>query len=111
MRSRGKGLARPCAGAVTHSWPRDRALRYPTDVGLLRDVMRRLIRATGRAATEQEVRGWRKWKHLQTAVACEYLAVQSRNTGHPLLETWPRFFILPWTSPLPDRLFSCRESA
>ena len=53
-----------------------------------------LNRTTGGAATEQNVRCWRQWKHLQATAVYKYLAVQSRKSGHPLIETRPRFFIL-----------------
>ena len=39
-------------------------VHYPTDVGLLWDAMRCLVRLTGRAATDHDVAGWRQWKHL-----------------------------------------------
>ena len=43
-------------------------VHYPTDVSLLWDAMRCLIRAVGRAAAKSGVRGWRQWKHLTRLV-------------------------------------------
>ena len=53
----------PLRGRVD-SFVAETDVHYPTDVSLLWDAMRCLIRATGRAATEHDVRGWRQWKHL-----------------------------------------------
>ena len=43
-------------------------VHYPTDVNLLMDAMRCLVRVTGRAASEHEVAGWRQWRHLTRSV-------------------------------------------
>ena len=40
-------------------------VHYPTDVNLLWDAMRSLIRTTGCAASDSGVRGWRQWKKLE----------------------------------------------
>ncbi len=39
-------------------------VHYPTDVSLLWDAMRCLVRTTGRAAADHGVPGWRQWRHL-----------------------------------------------
>ena len=54
-------------------------VHYPTDVNLLWDAMRCLIRTTGRAATRKGVPGWRQWKHLSDSLA---YAVPS-GANHP----------------------------
>ena len=38
-------------------------VHYPTDVSLLWDAMRCLLRETGRAAAESAVGGWRQWRY------------------------------------------------
>ncbi len=43
-------------------------VHYPTDVNLLWDAMRCLIRTTGKAAGEHGVSGWRQWKYLTQTV-------------------------------------------
>ena len=41
---------------------------YPTDVNLLWDAMRCLLRETGRAAGRHGVSGWRQWRHQSRLV-------------------------------------------
>ena len=43
-------------------------VHYPTDVSLLWDATRCLLRETGRAAEKYAVRGWRQWRHLSREV-------------------------------------------
>ena len=43
-------------------------VRYPTDVGLLRDAILCMLRYAGRAASKHEVSGLRQWKKLQKSV-------------------------------------------
>lgn len=43
-------------------------VHYPTDVNLLWDAMRCLIRTTGRAAGRHGLGGWRQWRHLTGVV-------------------------------------------
>ena len=43
-------------------------VHYPTDVNLLWDAMRCLLRETGRAAQRHGVSGWRQWKHQSKVV-------------------------------------------
>ena len=43
-------------------------VHYPTDVNLLWDSMRCLLRETGRAAGRHGVSGWRQWKHQSRLV-------------------------------------------
>ena len=43
-------------------------VHYPTDVSLLWDAMRCLIRDTGRAAIAADIPGWRQWKHQRRKV-------------------------------------------
>ena len=43
-------------------------VHYPTDVGLLWDAMRCLLRETGPAAKKHGVVGWRQWRYLTQEV-------------------------------------------
>ena len=43
-------------------------VHYPTDVNLLWDAMRCLLRETGRAARRHGVSGWRQWRHQSRLV-------------------------------------------
>ena len=60
-------------------------VHYPTDVNLLWDTMRCLMRETGRAAERYGVRGWRQWRHLTREVRKRFNAVRStrRAKRHP----------------------------
>ena len=52
-------------------------MHYPTDVNLLWDAMRCLLRETGRAAVRQAVGGWRQWRHLSREVRKLFNRVRS----------------------------------
>ena len=43
-------------------------VHYPTDVNLLWDAMRCLLRELGRAARKHKIGGWRQWRHLTQEV-------------------------------------------
>ena len=43
-------------------------MHYPTDVSLLWDAVRCLLRPTGLTAEQYAVRGWRQWRHLSREV-------------------------------------------
>ena len=60
-------------------------VHYPTDVSLLWDAMRRLLRETGRAAKRHAVGGWRQWRHLSNGVRRLFNGVRStrRAKRHP----------------------------
>ena len=60
-------------------------VHYPTDVNLLWDAMRRLLRETGRAAVQESVGGWRQWRHLTREVRNLFNRVRStrRAKHHP----------------------------
>ena len=58
-------------------------VHYPTDVSLLWDAMRCLLRETGRAAEEHDVGGWRQWKHLSRAVRALFHKVRSTRRAAP----------------------------
>ena len=60
-------------------------VHYPTDVSLLWDAMRCLVRTTGRAAVKRGVGGWRQWRHQTKAVRTLFHRVQlSRQAkAHP----------------------------
>ena len=52
-------------------------VQYPTDVSLLWDAMRCLLRETGRAAGRNAVGGWRQWRHLSREVRSLFNRVRS----------------------------------
>ncbi len=52
-------------------------VHYPTDVNLLWDAIRCLVRETGRAASEHGVVGWRQWRHLTKSVKMLFNRVRS----------------------------------
>ena len=52
-------------------------VHYPTDVGLLWDAMRCLLRETGPAAQAHEVVGWRQWRHLSRELRTLFNRVRS----------------------------------
>ena len=60
-------------------------MHYPTDVNLLWDAVRCLLRETGRAAEQYAVGGWRQWRHLSREVKKLFNRVRStrRATRHP----------------------------
>ena len=58
-------------------------VHYPTDVNLLWDAMRCLVRATGRAASEHGVAGWRQWRHLTMSVKMLFNQVRSTRRARP----------------------------
>ena len=60
-------------------------VHYPTDVSLLWDAMRCLLRETGRAARRHGVGGWRQWRHLSNEVRRLFYGVRStrRAKRHP----------------------------
>ena len=60
-------------------------VHYPTDVSLLWDAMRCLLRTLGRAALAHEVAGWRQWRKLTRDVRALFNAVRvtRRAQKHP----------------------------
>jgi len=58
-------------------------VRYPTDVGLLWDAMRNLLRAVGPASSDHGVTGWRQWKHLRTSVGKRFNMVRTTRKASP----------------------------
>ena len=81
-------------------------VHYPTDVSLLWDAMRCLLRETGRASGEHAVGGWRQWRYLTREVRSLFHRVRStrRAKRHPerveaylarcrglvVVDDWPR---------------------
>ena len=82
MRWLEKSLAHPCAGGCD-SFVVETDVHYPTDVSLLWDAMRCMIRKTGRAACWYDVRGWRQWKHLEKSVKRLFQKVRSTRQASP----------------------------
>ncbi len=58
-------------------------VHYPTDVNLLWDAIRCLVRETGRAASEHGVVGWRQWRHLTQSVKRLFNQVRSTRRARP----------------------------
>ena len=58
-------------------------VHYPTDVNLLWDAIRCLVRETGRAASEHGVVGWRQWRHLTKSVKMLFNRVRSTRRARP----------------------------
>ena len=61
-------------------------VHYPTDVSLLWDAMRCLLRTTGRAAGKHGVRGWRQWRHLSREVQARFHRVRATRRAQMRLE-------------------------
>ena len=60
-------------------------VHYPTDVSLLWDAVRCLLRETGLTAEQYAVRGWRQWRHLSREVKKLFNKLRStrRAQRHP----------------------------
>ena len=58
-------------------------VHYPTDVNLLCDAMRCLIRESGCAANECGLDGWRQWRYLTTTVKTRFNAVRKARQATP----------------------------
>ena len=82
MRSREKSLASGCEGRCD-SFVVETDVHYPTDVNLLWDAIRCLVRETGRAASEHGVVGWRQWRHLTKSVKMLFNRVRSTRRARP----------------------------
>ena len=83
----GHAVARKKPGAPLRgrcdSFVAETDVHYPTDVSLLWDAMRCLIRTTGRAAAAHDVAGWRQWKHLTKTVKRLFNKVRSTRRASP----------------------------
>ena len=79
-KKRGEPLRGRCDSFVVET-----DVHYPTDVSLLWDAMRCLLRTTGRAAGKHGVRGWRQWRHLSREVQARFHRVRAtrRAQAHP----------------------------
>ena len=62
-----KKLGEPLRGRCD-SFVVEADVHYPTDVNLLWDAMRCLLRELGHAAKKYEIVGWRQWRHLTKEV-------------------------------------------
>ena len=78
----GKKPGAPLAGRCD-SFVAETDVHYPTDVSLLWDAMRCLLRAAGRAAEESGVGGWRQWKHLSRSVRRLFHRVRVTRRARP----------------------------
>ena len=58
-------------------------VHYPTDVNLLWDAMRCMLRSAGRAASKHNVRGLRQWKKLQKSVSERFNRVRKTRRIRP----------------------------
>ena len=79
-----KSLASHYAGGVIR-FVVETDVHYPTDVSLLWDAVRCLLRETGLTAEQYAVRGWRQWRHLSREVKKLFNKVRStrRAQRHP----------------------------
>ena len=79
-----KKLGEPLRGRCD-SFVVETDVHYPTDVNLLWDAMRCVLRETGRAARAHGVKGWRQWRHLSQEVKKLFDKVRStrRAKRHP----------------------------
>ena len=78
----GKKPGAPLAGRCD-SFVAETGVHYPTDVSLLWDAVRCLLRETGRAAEESGVGGWRQWKHLSRSVQRLFHRVRVTRRARP----------------------------
>ena len=58
-------------------------VRHPTDVSLLWDAVRCMVRETAGAATEHDVGNWRQWRHLTEGVRQRFLRVRVTGRAQP----------------------------
>jgi hypothetical protein len=72
----------PLAGRCD-SFVAETDVHYPTDVSLLWDAMRCLLRETGRAAEKSGAGGWRQWKHLSRSVRRLFHRVRATRRARP----------------------------
>ena len=83
----GHAVARKKPGAPLRgrcdSFVAETDVHYPTDVSLLWDAMRCLLRETGRAAADRGVPGWRQWKHLTLQVRRLFHRVRRTRRARP----------------------------
>ena len=79
-----KKLGEPLRGRCD-SFVVETDVHYPTDVSLLWDAVRCLLRETGLTAEQYAVRGWRQWCHLSREVKKLFNKVRStrRAQRHP----------------------------
>ena len=78
----GKKPGAPLAGRCD-SFVAETDVHYPTDVSLLWDAMRCLLRETGRAAEKSGAGGWRQWKHLSRSVRRLFHRVRATRRARP----------------------------
>ena len=82
----GHEVARKKPGAPLHgrcdSFVVETDVHYPTDIGLLYDSMRCVIRETRRAAQKCGVGGWRQHQHLERGVRKRFNRVRDSRRWH-----------------------------
>ena len=82
----GHEVARKKPGAPLHgrcdSFVVETDVHYPTDIGLLYDSMRCVIRETTRAAQKCGLGGWRQHKHLERGVRKRFNRVRDSRRWH-----------------------------
>ena len=82
MRSREKSLARPLAGRCDSLLVKT-DVRHPTDVSLLRNAVRCMVRETAGVATKHDVGKWRQWRHLTEGVRQRFPPVRVTGRAQP----------------------------
>ena len=58
-------------------------VHYPTDVNLLKDAMRCMLRNAGCAASKHDVSGFRQWMHLQESISKLFNKVRKTRRASP----------------------------
>ena len=67
-------------------------VHYPTDVSLLWDAVRCLLRETGLTAEQYAVRGWRQWRHLSREVKKLLTRCARRGERSGIRSGWRRMW-------------------
>ena len=78
----GKKPGEPLRGRCD-SFVAETNVHYPTDVNLLWDAMRCMLRYAGRAASKHDVSGFRQWVHLQESFKKRFNKVRKTRRASP----------------------------
>ena len=78
----GKKPGEPLRGRCD-SFVAETNVHYPTDVNLLWDAMRCMLRYAGRAASKHDVSGFRQWVHLQQSFKKRFNKVRTTRRASP----------------------------
>ena len=78
----GKKPGEPLRGRC-NSFVAETNVHYPTDVNLLWDAMRCMLRYAGRTASKHDVSGFRQWVHLQESFKKRFNKVRKTRRASP----------------------------